>query len=174
MTSILFKLIPWGTLISLLFTWLAGKFGSGFMKWVLELVAENASKIDLGQMSKIGAEARNIELIQKATAPSWTTGVSNALLDHIVESPSWGTAPVEMSLRASAPPQPAGTITVPRGINTSEAKLINTIVYLKWLSDNKPAEFKKRMNRFLSGAGKLRSHSESDFMRFYTNPPDRG
>ena len=132
MTSILFKLIPWGTLISLLFTWLAGKFGSGFMKWVLELVAENASKIDLGQMSKIGAEARNIELIQKATANS-------------------------------------------PGINTSEAKLINTVAYLKWLSDNKPMEFKKRMGRFLSSAKKLHTldHSTTDFMKWYSSRPDR-
>lgn len=133
MTAILFKLIPWGTLISLLFTWLAGKFGSGFMKWVLELVAENASKIDLGQMSKIGAEARNIELIQKATANS-------------------------------------------PGINTSEAKLINTVAYLKWLSDNKPMEFKKRMGRFLFSASRLHTfnYSTSDFMKLYTSPPDRG
>ena len=132
MTAILFKLIPWGTLISLLFTWLAGKFGSGFMKWVLELVAENASKIDLGQMSKIGAEARNIELIQKATANS-------------------------------------------PGINISEAKLINTVAYLKWLSDNKPMEFKKRMGRFLSSAKKLHTldHSTTDFMKWYSSRPDR-
>ncbi len=131
MTAILFKLIPWGTLISLLFTWLAGKFGSGFMKWVLELVAENASKIDLGQMSKIGAEARNIELIQKATANS-------------------------------------------PGINTSEAKFVNWVAYMKWLSDNKPAEFKKRMNRFISGGKKAQRYSETDFMELYTSRPDRG
>lgn len=141
MTAILFRLIPWGTLISLLFTWLASKFGSGFMKWVLDLVAENATKIDFGKMTKAEAETRNIELIQKATSPSWT---ANALTSH------------------------------PRkGINTSEAKFINWVAYMKWLSDNQPFEFASRMTKFLGGAGKLRSYSESDFMRLYTNPPDR-
>lgn len=130
MTSILFKLIPWGTLISLLFTWLAGKFGSGFMKWVLELIASNAAKIDFGKMTKAEAEERNIALIQQVTA----------------QSP---------------------------GIRTSEARLINTVAYLKWLSDNKPAEFKKRMNRFLSSAGKLKSHTTTDFMDLYTSRPDK-
>lgn len=128
--TILFKLIPWGTLISLLFTWLAGKFGNPFMKWALQLVADNAVKIDFGKMTKAQAEARNIDLIKQATANS-------------------------------------------PGVDTSTAKFINWVAYMKWLSDTKPAEFKKRMNRFLSGAGKLRSHTESDFMRLYTNPPDR-
>ena len=157
MTAILFKLIPWGTLISLLFTWLAGKFGSGFMKWVLELVAENAGKIQLGQMSKIGAEARNIELIQKATVMSGTTTYLS-LRDN---------TGAEATYASRARAEFASTI------NTSEAKFVNWVAYMKWLSDNKPAEFRKRMNRFLSEAGKLRSHSESDFMRLYTNPPDR-
>lgn len=130
MTAILFKLIPWGTLISLLFSWLANKYGKGFMGWVLRLVADNAQKIDFGKMTTGEAEDRNIELIQLATA----------------QSP---------------------------GISTNDAKFINWVAYSKWLSDNKPAEFKMRMNRFLSGAGKLRSHTESDFMKLYTSKPDR-
>lgn len=129
MTAIIFNMIPWGTLISLAFGWLAKKYGKGFMGWILQLVADNATKIDFGKMTKSAAEARNVALIQNATA----------------QSP---------------------------GINTSEAKFINLIAYLKWLSDTKPAEFKARMNRFLSSAGKLHSHSESDFMKLYTSRPD--
>ena len=143
MTTILFNMIPWGALISYLFGWLAKRYGKGFMGWILQLVADNAQKIDFSKMTKAEAEARNIELIQKATSPSWT---ANAL---------------------------AGTTSLRKGINTSEAKFINWVAYMKWLADNQPFEFASRMTKFLGGAGKLRSYSESDFMRLYTNPPDK-
>lgn len=123
-------MIPWGALISALFGYLAKKYGDGFMGFVLRLVADNATKIDFGKMTKAEAEQRNITLIKQATA----------------QSP---------------------------GINTSEAKFINLIAYMKWLSDNKPAEFKKRMNRFISGGKKAQRYREVDFMDLYTSRPDR-
>lgn len=123
-------MLPLGQIVSLIFSWLASKYGDGFMKWVLELVARNAQKIELGTMSKAEAEKRNIELIQTATA----------------QSP---------------------------GISTNLAKIINEVAYAKWLSDNRPAEFKKRMNRFISGGKKAQRYSETDFMRLYTSRPDK-
>lgn len=124
-------MIPWGALISALFGYLAKKYGDGFMGWILQLVADNATKIDFGKMTKAEAEQRNIDLIQAATA----------------QSP---------------------------GISTHDAKFINWVAYSKWLSDNKPAEFKKRMNRFISGGKKAQRYSETDFMELYTSRPDRG
>lgn len=123
-------MLPLGEIISLIFSWLASQYGKGFMGFVLQLVGDNAVKIDFGKMTKAEAEQRNVAIIKQATA----------------QSP---------------------------GVDTSTAKFINWAAYMKWLSDNKPAEFKKRMNRFISGAGKLRSHTESDFMKLYTSRPDK-
>lgn len=123
-------MLPLGQIVSLIFSWLASKYGDGFMKWVLELVARNAQKIELGTMSKAEAEKRNIELIQTATA----------------QSP---------------------------GISTNLAKIINEVAYAKWLSDNKPAEFKKRVERFISGGKKAQKYSTTDFMKLYTSRPDK-
>lgn len=58
-------------------------------------------------------------------------------------------------------------------INKSEAKFINLIAYLKWLSDNKPGEFRLRVERFMRRGRTAQKYNDTDFMRFYTSRPDR-